>query len=183
MKPQASLKKTVSMPWLLGMGLLAQTFTLSAFASELIVVQAGGDSALPYYQSLSIQSGEKAITALPPVPLVSPADESQMLPVVSKTLRPGKVQAKTLSASGLARPVFLVGSDPLSLAWLAQRGEVLRELEAVGLAVEVPDSQALAAIRSAAYGLIVWPVSGDDIGSILGITHYPLLLTKTGLEQ
>jgi len=178
-----NLKKSLSMLWIVGMGLLAQAFTLSAFASELIVVQAGGVSALPYYQSLSIQSGEKAINPLPPVPLVSPADESQMLPVVSKTLTPGKVQAKTLSASGLARPVFLVGSDPLSLAWLAQRGDILRELEAVGLAVEVPDTKALAAIRKAAQGLTVLPVSGDDIGQVLGITHYPLLLTSTGLEQ
>jgi len=183
MRPQASLKKSVSIPWILGMGWLAQAFTLSAFAAELMVVQAGGDSALPYYQSLSIQSGEKAITALPPVPLVSPADESQMLPVVSKTLSPGKVQARTLSASGLARPVFLVGSDLLSLAWLAQRGAVLRELEAVGLAVEVPDAAALAVIRQAAPGLTVLPVSGDDIGGVLGIAHYPLLLTSTGLEQ
>jgi len=178
-----NLKKSVSMLWIVGIGLLAQAFTLSAFASELIVVQAGGVSALPYYQSLSIQSGEKAISPLPPVPLVAPADESQMLPVVSKTLSPGKVQAKTLSAAGLVQPVFLVGSDPLSLAWLAQRGDILRELDAVGLAVQVPDAAALAAIRKAAQGLTVLPASGDNIGQVLGIAHYPVLLTSSGLEQ
>jgi len=165
------------------MGLLAQVFTLSGLASELIVVQAGGVSALPYYRSLSIESGEKTIRPLPPVPMVSPADESQMLPVVSKTLAPGKVQARTLNASGLVKPLFLVGSDALSLAWLKRRGALLRELEAVGLAVEVPDSGALAAIREAAKGLTVLPVSGDDIGQLLGIRHYPVLLTKTGMEQ
>jgi len=187
MKTAPTAQQSPATPWRLSGILLAQALvTLSAFnayPAELTVVQQGGVSALPYYQSLSIQSGEKAIAPLPPVPVVSQADESQMLPVVSKTLSPGKVQAKTLSAAGLTQPVFLVGSDPLSLAWLAQRGAVLRELGAVGLAVEVPDAKALASIRHAASGLSVLPIPGDDIGALLGISHYPLLLTQTGLEQ
>jgi len=183
MKRQKLPKKSASAFWIFGMAMLVQSFSVGALAAELIVVQQGGVSALPYYQSLSIQSGEKAISPLPSVSIVSPADESQMLPVTSQTLSPGKVQAKTLSASGLARPVFLVGSDPLSLAWLKQRGDILRELDAVGLAVEVPNAKALAAIREAAKGLTVLPVSGDDIGQVLGIAHYPVLLTQTGMEQ
>jgi len=79
--------------------------------------------------------------------------------------------------------LFLVGSDALSLAWLKERGDVLRELGAVGVAVEVSDAAALARIRRAAVGLSVFPASGDAIAALLGITHYPLLLTKTGLEQ
>jgi len=149
----------------------------------LVVVQEGGVSALSYYAALSIHTEEQAIKPLPPVPRVRPAEEAQMLPVSSPTLSPGAVQARTLNARGLAQPLFLVGSDALSLRWLEQRGALLREHHAVGIAVEVPDAAALSRIREAAQGLSVWPACGDDIGAILGVHHYPLLLTRTGLEQ
>lgn len=154
---------------------------LSAFADLVIVEDKGGSSALPYYESLNLQSDEKAVPALPPV--LIDVDETRMLPVHSETLTPGPVQARTINANGLTQPIFLVGSDRLSLTWLAERREALREINAVGLAVEVPDARALAAIREAADGLRIMPVSGDDIGQRLGIAHYPVLVTATGIEQ
>jgi integrating conjugative element protein (TIGR03765 family) len=87
-----------------------------------------------------------------------------------------------LSLPGMT-PLFLVGQDTASLEWLSRHAQALQELGANGLAVEVDDVQALRRIQTAAPGLNIWPVSGDDIAERLELEHYPVLITPTGLEQ
>jgi len=80
-------------------------------------------------------------------------------------------------------PLFLVGQDAASLEWLSRHAHELLKLGANGLAVEVDDARALRRIQTAAPGLNIWPVSGDDIAERLDLGHYPVLITPTGLEQ
>ena len=47
---------------------------------------------------------------------------------------------------------------------------------------EVATPQALTALRRLAPGLTLSPVSGDDLAQRLGIRHYPVLITATGIE-
>ncbi|WP_458372691.1 integrating conjugative element protein [Pseudomonas veronii] len=110
------------------------------------------------------------------------SDEAWMLPISSSRLSPGKITPRTLDMPGLP-PFFLVGDDPKSLAWLQERGTVLRELGTVGLAVEVADLKALARIRAAAPGITILPLNGNSIATRLQIKHYPVLVTATSLEQ
>ena len=105
-----------------------------------------------------------------------------MLPVRSTLLTPGTVERRVIEAPGL-RPLFLVGDDERSRAWLRQRVEVLRELGAVGLVVNAESQVALDALRRLAPELILSPVSADDLAQRLGIRHYPVLITATGIEQ
>ncbi|KGK25436.1 hypothetical protein GT93_11505 [Pseudomonas plecoglossicida] len=80
-------------------------------------------------------------------------------------------------------PLFLIGADAASLAWLTQHAPALKRLGANGIAVEVADAAALRRIWAIAPGLAIWPVSGDDIAGRLELEHYPVLITPTGLEQ
>lgn len=105
-----------------------------------------------------------------------------VLPVHSARLTPGVVPRRTLDLPGIT-PLFLIGQDATSLAWLSQHAQALQDLRASGLAVEVVDAQALHRIQAAAPGLNIWPVSGDDIAERLELEHYPVLITPTGLEQ
>ncbi|EKT4450919.1 MULTISPECIES: integrating conjugative element protein [Pseudomonas] len=105
-----------------------------------------------------------------------------VLPVYSARLTPGEVPRRALDLTGMV-PLFLVGADAASLAWLAQHAPALKRLGANGLAVEVADVAALQRIQALAPGLAVWPVSGDDIAERLELEHYPVLITPTGLEQ
>ncbi len=105
-----------------------------------------------------------------------------VLPVHSARLTPGDVTPRALDLPGMV-PLFLVGADTASLAWLAQHAPALKRLGANGLAVEVADAAALQRIQAVAPGLAIWPVSGDDIAERLELEHYPLLITPTGLEQ
>jgi len=155
-------------------------------AEPLIVVQdLGGASALPYYEALNLQP--RHVDALPPnimvpqVPAIS-ASEADMLPVRSAKLTPGVVNRRTIEAPGL-RPFFIVGDDELSQTWLRRHAALLRERGAIGLVVNVETLQALNHLRTLAPDVPLSPVSGDDLAERLGLRHYPVLITATGIEQ
>ncbi|MDD2127000.1 integrating conjugative element protein [Pseudomonas monteilii] len=169
------------------LALLACVTTHSAFAQPptLIVVEDhGGASALPYYEALKLQprAGLKSPRIEVPRPPAKPFSEADMLPVRSIRLSPGDVPRRTLEAPMLP-PLFLVGDDEHSRTWLLQRASRLQALGAMGLVVNVESAQALAALRALAPGLLLSPVSGDDLAERLALHHYPVLITATGIEQ
>jgi len=119
-----------------------------------------------------------------PIPDVPHArfSETDMLPVHSARLTPGKVERRIIHASGL-RPLFLIGDDARSRTWLRARIESLRTLRAVGFVVNVDSPDALASLRQLASGVTLVPASGDDLAQRLKLNHYPALITATGIEQ
>lgn len=155
-------------------------------SSALIVVEdLGGDSALPYYRALHLLPA--ADETLPPVapgpaprPFV-PYGEADILPVHSERLSPGREPARAIQAPGLT-PIFLIGDDPRSRSWLQARLPELVEQQAIGLVVEVASPQALRQLRVLAPGLTLAPTSGDELAERLGVRHYPVLITATGIE-
>ncbi|AGW91609.1 integrating conjugative element protein [Ralstonia pickettii DTP0602] len=165
--------------------LIAATAMAQSTTQPLIVVEdRGGVSALPYYQTLNPQGAGPAKPAAPmPAPRIGgPAEaEAAMLPVRSARLSPGDEPRRVIRAPGLT-PLFLIGDDDRSRAWLLQRRGALQELRAVGLVVNVASPEALAALRRLAPGLMLSPASGDDMAQRLGIRHYPVLITSTGIE-
>lgn len=160
-----------------------------ASTQPLVVVEdRGGVSALPYYQALNPQDAGPA-----PPPAGTPANptpprmgsatgaEAAMLPVRSARLTPGEEPRRVIRAPDLT-PLFLVGDDDRSRTWLRQRRAALTELRAVGMAVNVATPEALAALRRLVPGLTLAPASGDDVAQRLGLRHYPVLITATGIE-
>jgi integrating conjugative element protein (TIGR03765 family) len=171
---------------------VAQTATPNrpATGQPLVVVEdRGGVSALPYYQALNPQDAGPAqppagTPANPTPPHMGSATsaEAAMLPVRSARLTPGEEPRRVIRAPGLT-PLFLVGDDDRSRAWLRQRRAALTELRAVGMVVNVATPEALAALRRLVPGLTLAPASGDDVAQRLGLRHYPVLITATGVEQ
>lgn len=162
----------------------APVVTVAQSTPLIVVEDRGGVSALPYYEALDLQP--RADRMPPriniPRPPVGRASEADMLPVRSARLSPGEVMRRVIQAPGLT-PFFLVGDDAHSRAWLRQRAPALRELGVMGLVVNVESADALAALRGLAPGLTLAPVSGDDLSERLGLHHYPVLITATGIEQ
>lgn len=158
--------------------LISLAFPGICWADKLIVVEdRGGTSALRYFQDLV------------PVPNEQQAREQILgvqgagaFPVTSAHLTPGEVQERVINAPGL-QPMFIVGDDELSRTWLRDRGQQLRELQAVGVVVNVATADRFATVRSWASGLEMVPAPGDDLAARLGIQHYPLLITATTLQQ
>ncbi|WP_321897066.1 integrating conjugative element protein [Burkholderia cepacia] len=156
-------------------------------APLIVVENRGGVSALPYYRSLNPQdAGSAALpasVAAPGMPSIRNLvdAEAAMLPVRSARLSPGDEPRRVIRAPGLT-PLFLVGDDDRSRAWLRDHQAALRDLQAVGLVVNVVSAEALASLRRLAPGLMLSPASGDDLSARLGIHHYPVLITATGIE-
>jgi integrating conjugative element protein (TIGR03765 family) len=163
--------------------LFVLVFPALAHAELIVVEDLGGTSALPYYRALNLIPEDKPspLAFLPPVP-IRQYGEADMLPVKSARLSPGKVEARSLNAPGL-QPLFLIGDDDLSREWLKTRIEVLRELNAVGLVVNVERHESLQGLRQLADSLELAPTSADQLAEMLGLDHYPVLVTSTGLEQ
>ena len=53
----------------------------------------------------------------------------------------------------------------------------------MGLVVNVPSAQAMAELQAIAPDVILQPIPGDDLASTIGVEHYPVLITKTSIEQ
>ena len=151
--------------------------------SLTVVADYGGEPARPYYVAIGMAGvpEEQGYVPDPRAPVT--ISEQDMLPVVSELMTPGLVQARSLDLPAGTTPFFLVGDDDLSAAWLDERGEILRELNAVGLVVQVQDLEGLEQLRTLAQGLEMRPMSGDDLAGRLGLSHFPVLITATGLEQ
>ncbi len=172
----------IAAPSLFGLLCLATGGALADAASLIVVEDRGGVSAWPYYQSLNLrphQDQPLAPSLAAPHPSQQRFSETDMLPVRSGRLSPGEEPRRVIQAPGL-RPMFLIGD---SRQWLRERAAILGELKAVGLVVNVASADALATLRGLVPGLTLSPVSGDDLAERLGLRHYPVLVTATGIEQ
>ena len=94
----------------------------------------------------------------------------------------GQVEPRDIKRP-FARPFFLIGSDGLSREWFATHRDRLAEIGAVGMLVEAETLDDLRAIAAIADGLPILPASASDIAEALGLSHYPVLITKDGIEQ
>ncbi len=151
-----------------------------------VIADEGGQPAQPYYVAIGaaqVDEEDGFVAATPDNALNRAATEADMLPVVSERLSVGPVTPRALSLPPGTTPFFLIGTDPDSVRWLAQRRERLVELRAVGMVVNVATAEDLAALREQVPDLELRPIPGDDLAERFDLAHYPVLITPTRLEQ
>lgn len=153
---------------------------LHAAGKMTVIADHGGMSALPYYESLNIgpKTAGKARSQMPR----SNAGVKQMFPLTSE-LTPGNVQDRSITLPSLAAPIFIVGDDAMSMAWLRKNSKTLIDLQAIGWAVSVRDQASLDRIKAEIPGLAVQPIRGDGFARRLGLRNYPVLITRSAIEQ
>lgn len=160
---------------------------LTADKNSLIVVHDGGGvSAEPYYRALNLKAREPARSATAPATEVPPRPnrryaEADFLPVRSTRLTLGAVTPRKINVPGF-KPIFLIGDDSRSRAWLRTNARRLQTLRAIGFVVQVESAAALQSLRRLVPDLTLVPASGDDIAQRLAIEHYPVLITATAIE-
>ena len=159
--------------------------SLTAHAALTVVANHGGQSATPYYVAISGAhvAESQGYHASADTHWRGPVSEADMLPVRSERMTPGPVVTRRLALPASTTPFFVLGTDALSVRWLKQRRTRLRQLHAVGLVVDVVNANQLRQLRRLGQGLVLRPVSGDDIARRLGLAHYPALITPTGIQQ
>ncbi len=117
----------------------------------------------------------------PPEPRTDPA--IFQLPISTPSMRPGVVNIEPVSLQYLQRPLFLVGVDDWSKQWLIAKREQLIEINAIGLIIEAQSLDQIREVMQLAEGLEIAPASAESFAPDLGLTHYPILLSKHGWEQ
>ena len=130
----------------------------------------------------SQDKGPQISPSPPETPALGATDLERLLPIHSPGLTPGRVEPRTLQQP-FARPFFLIGSDAFSRAWLATYHDRLIEIGAIGMLVQADTIGDLRAIAEIAQGLPILPASASDIAEALDLMHYPVLITKDGIEQ
>ena len=128
------------------------------------------------------RDGPQANPIPPSPPAMGAAELERLLPIRSPGLTPGRVEPLDIKRP-FARPFFLIGSDDLSREWFATHRDRLAEIGAVGMLVQAETLDDLHAIAAIADGLPILPASASDIAAALGLVHYPVLITKDGIEQ
>ncbi|MHA6679676.1 integrating conjugative element protein [Enterobacter ludwigii] len=162
------------------LSLFATTF--SCLASLTVVGDLGGEPARPYFDAINAgpDSPVPDMSSLPQPP--ASLSISDMLPVSTPEMTPGAVISRPLQLPGLP-PVFVVGDDDMSRAWLQQRGAELKRMGATGMVVNVRTERALNSLRQLLPDTEMVPVRGGDLAQRLKLTHYPVLITADGLAQ
>lgn len=122
--------------------------------------------------------------------MLGPAALSNLLPLRSPGLEVGdsadgslNPEVLTRLAQGNPRPFFLIGSDAMSLQWLAYHRDTLRSLGAVGMLVQADTEVDVRRVADVAQGLSITLGSGSDLAAALGIDRYPVLITADGIRQ
>lgn len=152
---------------------------LPARADVVVIADFGGESVVRFYESLQPEYDESV--QLPPN-AIREVTERDMLPVVSHRLTPGQVAPQAFDLTGMSA-IFLVGADNLSAHWLEQNRTKLIALNATGLVVNVKTEQELQTLREIIPELSLLPVPGDDLAERMSLSHYPALITETGVSQ
>ncbi|EIE3222502.1 integrating conjugative element protein [Salmonella enterica subsp. enterica serovar Typhimurium] len=156
---------------------------LPAAAALTTVADLGGESAAPYLDAVNGQPNEFSVpqalsSSEPPASL----SVSNMLPVSTPEMTPGKVVSRPLSLPGIP-PVFIVGNDDLSRSWLLKRAPELKKIGATGMVVNIGSASELDSLKSTAPAVVMVPVQGGDLARRLQLAHYPVLITADGLSQ
>lgn len=161
---------------------LLAVFSLSANAEPAVIHDRGNTRPIMDYVFVPRPASIPPITNPPRAPDPN-ALMSQFFPVQSAGLTPGDVSRRAVELSQLPAPLFLIGTDPRSRRWLLQYRDRLQELQAVGFVVEAGSLQEFRALEEIALDLRLSPAPAVQLAKQLGLRHYPVLISRTLIEQ
>ncbi len=164
--------------------LIAVAMLPSMASGALTVIYDNGNTRplAPYLEAIQGPVAPPQTLATRDVPLLGAADPEQWLPIRTPGLTPGRVEKRAVHRF-FTQPFFLIGSDAFSKRWLATHRDRLAEIGAVGMLVQAETVDDLRVIAAFANGLPILPASASDIAVALDLSHYPVLITRDGLEQ
>lgn len=116
-------------------------------------------------------------------PKSSDLNKLKTYPINSPSLSPGKVALRHHSLGHLSIPIFMIGDDAQSKRWLQQRAPQLKQLQAMGIVVNVESDAHMRQLQSIAPALYMIAASAEDIAEKINLRHYPVLISNQGIEQ
>lgn len=105
------------------------------------------------------------------------------LPVTPAPLTVGQVKRQLVHYPQLPQPIFLIGKDTESLAWLQEHKARLQTLKAIGFLIEANTPEEWKAIQASAAELPIIPANGSIFVKRFKVEHYPVLISQAMVEQ
>lgn len=161
-------------------GMLISTTVLAVETKNITYSYSTSKLANQLRKKIDSDNQIKQIKILIPEPKTASFD---ILPIVTPNMKSGVFEQQKINLVNLDKPIFIVGSDNLSISWLTKYAAKLKKLNAIGLLVQADTNLEVARVKKAANGAIILPMSGEIIGEQLGIHNYPVLITKNLVEQ
>ncbi len=174
---------TASIAFLIVLGMELATsvgYSKSPFRNQPIVIAVVGpmQSVSKYVDMFPAKQIKLAGISHPPKAITF-----NIFPIHTKSMTPGKVKARTVNLPMFSKPIFIVGSDQMSLNWLRQYSSQLMSIHAVGVLVEAKSKSDLDTVKAIIGSLTVIPISGDVISNQLHLKHYPVLISQHLIKQ
>lgn len=160
-------------------------------AEPTVLFDNGQTQPIPFPSSVNVTRGSSP-TAERVVPFqrldTEALSAARRLPIITPGMSVGRLTPTTVAAiepalKYLAQTFFVIGSDDYSIGWLQHYHSRLLQLNAVGLLVQAQTTDDLARVRAAGRGLNIAPVSGATLVQSLRLNHYPVLISREGVEQ
>ncbi len=149
-----------------------------SFAQPEVIADFGGrDTEFPKKKNIKQQLLDRKSLAENIVPATAP----DHFPIRSE-LTVGIVE-QTKHPYQVTKPMFIIGVDSLSIEWLIANKAHLKAIGAQGIVTNVSSQENMDFLRARAPGLTLSAVPIDDIASIYGIHHYPVLIDKEDIKQ
>lgn len=104
------------------------------------------------------------------------------LSVHTQGLSPGIVPSRTIKARLLSQPIYIIGDDDFSKAWLKKYARQLKMIHAVGFIVNVDSNEKFKALEKH-FDLTLIPINGSAIMKRFDVMHYPVLISQHRIEQ
>ena len=104
-------------------------------------------------------------------------------PIRTPNLTPGSVESQQVNFPHLPLPVFILGTDDTSKAWLKQYRIRLIEAQAIGLIVNAENESDVQALQQIGRPLEIVAAPAESLAKQLNLKHYPVLISKSRIEQ
>ena len=171
--------------WCVLIALSGAFLPLFAESGTAVIYDSGQTQPLAPYLTIFDEDLSDASVPAPEPPVRRGISLETLLPVHTPEMTPGAVRPRRLQpgTARFTRPLFLIGADPRSLAWLSAHRQALIRLGAVGMLIEAATVDQVQAIADLAQGLEIMPASGSAIAKTLSLRHYPVLISRQGIEQ
>ena len=110
-------------------------------------------------------------------------DWTALLPIKTPELTPGAFESNRAHKRAGVQPFCIVGYDEFSIEWVLEVKSVLLENNAVCFIVNVETIEELNELREAISPVPWQLLRGGTLARQLGIKHYPVLISRMGIEQ
>jgi len=105
-------------------------------------------------------------------------------PIHTPEMSPGPVRRRTIKhQAGLPQPICLVGVDQRSIQWIQRNRNALLKNKAVCLVIEAPTLGAYRALEKILGAIPHYAATASDIARLHHLEHYPMLISRKGIEQ